>query len=278
MPKAKVPGTGLARSKFLNRVGSWVTQPVTTGMNSRPNLGLPLSFPTHLRDLRLNGNESKNWSPTQSFSHTNEWADQFLDLWLIERAESSVRSKTRSLSGILVSASSCGRQPRRSTEFGKALAIRFREGFDTGLLAVQFTPQGSLIAGGTNRGWPVRGPKAYAVQRLDWTGITPFEIKEIKAKPQGFEISFTKPVNREIASKPDTYQLKTFTHVYQQGYGSPEVDQTIPQATQAVVSEDAMKVEITVDGLVQGHVHDFYLPAMRSEDQEELLHLSPTTL
>ena len=32
----------------------------------------------------------------------------------------------------------------------------FREGFDTGLLAVQFTPQGSLIAGGTNRGWPVR--------------------------------------------------------------------------------------------------------------------------
>ena len=40
----------------------------------------------------------------------------------------------------------------------------FREGFDTGLLAVQFTPDGNLIAGGTNRGWPVRGPKAYAVQ------------------------------------------------------------------------------------------------------------------
>ncbi len=62
----------------------------------------------------------------------------------------------------------------------------FREGFDTGLLAVQFTPDGNLIAGGTNRGWPVRGPKAYAIQRLDWTGLTPFEIKEIKAKPTWF--------------------------------------------------------------------------------------------
>jgi len=150
----------------------------------------------------------------------------------------------------------------------------FREGFDTGLLAVQFTPNGSLIAGGTNRGWPVRGPKAYAVQRLDWTGLVPFEIKEIKARPTGFEITFTKPVDRELASDPNTYQLKTFTHIYRQGYGSPEVDQTTPTATEATVSADGRKVEIVVQGLVQGHVHDFYLPELRSEEDEKLLHAS----
>ncbi len=150
----------------------------------------------------------------------------------------------------------------------------FREGFDTGLLAVQFTPNGSLIAGGTNRGWPVRGPKAYAVQRLDWTGLVPFEIKEIKAQPTGFEITFTKPVDQAIASQPAVYQLKTFTHIYHEGYGSPEVDQTAPQATHTTVSDDGMKVEIKVDGLVPGHVHDFYLPDMRSADGEKLLHAS----
>ena len=148
----------------------------------------------------------------------------------------------------------------------------FREGFDTGLLAVQFTPQGQLIAGGTNRGWPVRGPKAYAVQRLDWTGLVPFEIKQIVARPTGFEIEFTKPVDVEIASQPENYQLKTFTHIYRQGYGSPEVDQTIPTATRAVVSDDGLKVSIDVDGLVQGHVHDFYLPDMKSAEGENLLH------
>ena len=150
----------------------------------------------------------------------------------------------------------------------------FREGFDTGLLAVQFTPNGSLIAGGTNRGWPVRGPKAYAVQRLDWTGVVPFEIKEIKAKPTGFEIAFTKPVDRTIAANPETYQLKTFTHLYRQAYGSPEVDQTTPKATQATVSDDGLKVEIEVDNLVQGHVHDFYLPEFRSAEDEKLVHAS----
>jgi hypothetical protein len=150
----------------------------------------------------------------------------------------------------------------------------FREGFDTGLLAMQFTPNGSLIAGGTNRGWPVRGSKAYAIQRLDWTGRMPFEIKEIKSKPNGFEIAFTKPVDRKLASDIGVYQLKTFTHIYRQAYGSPEVDQTRPAVTKAVVSKDGLRVVIDVDGLVQGHVHDFYLPNMRSAQGEKLVHTS----
>lgn len=150
----------------------------------------------------------------------------------------------------------------------------FREGFDTGLLAVQFTPNGNLIAGGTNRGWPVRGPKAYAIQRLDWTGLVPFEIKEITARPDGFRISFTKPVDTDVAADPATYQLKTFTHMYRQAYGSPEVDQTVPVAVKVNVASDGQSVDLKVDGLVQGHVHDFHLPDMRSADGEPLLHSS----
>ena len=150
----------------------------------------------------------------------------------------------------------------------------FREGFDTGLLAVQFTPNGNLIAGGTNRGWPVRGPKAYSVQRLDWTGKVPFEIKEITAKPQGFKLTFTKPVDPQIAAIPSTYQLKTFTHLYRQGYGSPEVDQTTPEVTKVVVGKDGLSVVVDVKGLVQGHVHDFHMPTMKSTDGKMLLHAS----
>ncbi len=79
----------------------------------------------------------------------------------------------------------------------------FREGFATGLLALEFTPNGSLIAGGTNRGWPVRGPKAFAIERLDWTGVVPFEIKAISADlgdfycPLRSPLIVKSPVNRE---------------------------------------------------------------------------------
>ncbi|MGI9474595.1 MAG: DUF7133 domain-containing protein [Rubripirellula sp.] len=148
----------------------------------------------------------------------------------------------------------------------------FREGLATGLLACQFTPRGDLIVGGTNRGWPVRGPKEFAIQRLDWTGVVPFEIKRVNVTPDGFILTFTKPVDPKIAASPDDYLLGTFTHVYQQGYGSPEVDQTQPRVVHARVSNDGLQVRLQVDGLVQGHVHEFDLGSIRSAEGEPLVH------
>lgn len=150
----------------------------------------------------------------------------------------------------------------------------FREGLATGLLACQFTPQGDLLVGGTNRGWPVRGPRAYALQRLDWTGKVPFEIKLINARPDGFLITFTKPVDRAIASKPESYSMTSYTHVYQQAYGSPEVDQTKPRVVRAVVSDDGLQVRLQIEGLMQGHVHDFDLQPIRSAGGHKLVHVN----
>ena len=148
----------------------------------------------------------------------------------------------------------------------------FREGLATGLLACEFTPSGDLIVGGTNRGWPVRGPRAFALQRLDWTGVVPFEIEKISARPNGFRVMFTKPVDATVAADPNTYLITSYTHIYQQGYGSPEVDHTAPRVTKANVAADGLTVELEIDGLVQGHVHDFDLLPMRSRDGETLVH------
>ncbi|MEM8735318.1 MAG: hypothetical protein AAGG44_13890, partial [Planctomycetota bacterium] len=148
----------------------------------------------------------------------------------------------------------------------------FREGLATGLIACEFTPNGNLIAGGTNRGWPVRGPKAYALQRLDWTGKTPFEVLRISAKPQGFLVEFTKPIAPATASPGESYKLQTYTHIYRQGYGSPEVDHTTPSVSKVEIQPDSHSVLLHVDGRVQGHVHDFDFEAIRSLEGEALLH------
>jgi hypothetical protein len=148
----------------------------------------------------------------------------------------------------------------------------FREGLATGLLACQFTPKGDLIVGGTNRGWPVRGPRQFAIQRLDWTGKVPFEIKEINARPDGFLVTFTKPLDRDVAARPESYSLTTYTHIYQQGYGSPEVDQTTPRVTESIVSDDGLQVQLKIDGLMRGHVHDFDLASVRSAEGGKLVH------
>ncbi|HAV64660.1 MAG TPA: hypothetical protein DCY13_20125 [Verrucomicrobiales bacterium] len=148
----------------------------------------------------------------------------------------------------------------------------FREEFATGLLALQFTPKGQLIVGGTNRGWPVRGPKPFALQRVEWTGRTPFEVREINALPDGFRLTFTRPVDRQVAGEVRRYLLQTYTHIYRQGYGSPEVDHTTPLVERADVSADGLRVTVRVKGLVRGHVHEFDLAGLRSENDEPLLH------
>lgn len=148
----------------------------------------------------------------------------------------------------------------------------FREGLSTGILAVEFSPKGYLVAGGTNRGWPVRGNRQYVLERLEWTGKMPFEIERISIRPKGFHLSFTLPVDKTVAADPATYKLLTYTHVFQKHYGSPEVDQTTPKVTEAVVAADGLSVQITVEGMVAGHVHEFDLDALRGANGDTLLH------
>lgn len=148
----------------------------------------------------------------------------------------------------------------------------FREGLSTGILNIQFTPDGNLLCGGTNRGWPVRGMKSFALERLDWTGVMPFEIKRITIRPKGFNIEFTKPIDAKAASDPQAYVVSTFTHIYHGGYGGPEVDKTTPSVKQVHVASDGMSAMITLDTLKRGHVHEFDLKALRSRDNESLLH------
>ena len=150
----------------------------------------------------------------------------------------------------------------------------FREGLSTGIMNVEFSPNGQLIAGGftTNSQWPVRGEKPFALDRLDWTGLTPFEMQEIKIRPDGFLIRFTKPVDTAIASDPDTYKVTTYTHIYAGFYGSPEVDHTTAKIIKADVSADGLEVRLRLDKIQESHIHDFDLVKMKSKDRQKLLH------
>ncbi len=150
----------------------------------------------------------------------------------------------------------------------------FREGLATGLMHVEFSPKGQLIAGGftTNRQWPVRGTEPYAIQRIDWTGVVPFEIKEINITTDGFVIHFTKPIDTAQSTKTDLYKLETYTHNYAAGYGSPEVDHTTPKVIKAEPADDGLSVRIYLDGIVEGHIHDFDLTGIRSKEGAPLLH------
>ena len=150
----------------------------------------------------------------------------------------------------------------------------FREGLATGIMNVEFAPTGQLIAGGftTNTQWPVRGTEPFALQRIDWNGTVPFEIKEINIKPDGFKITFTRPIDQTIAAEPGNYTITTYTHVYHAGYGSPEVDQTAPKVTEVVPADDGLSVYVHLDKIAEDHIHDFDFSKITTPDGQPLVH------
>ena len=124
-----------------------------------------------------------------------------------------------------------------------------------------------MFVGGTNRGWGSVGTKPYALERLQWNGKVPFEILEMRAKPDGFELEFTQPVDEETATAISSYALTTYTYIYQESYGSPEVDHTKPKIVDAKLVNDRT-VRLSVDGLQIGHVHELHTDGLKSAEMK----------
>lgn len=154
----------------------------------------------------------------------------------------------------------------------QGVCFPFRAGFASGIVPIRQGIDGSLFVGSTNRGWGSRGPRPFALERLVWTGKMPFEIQQMRAKHDGFELVFTKPVDRMSATDLASYTMKTYTYIYQAAYGSPEVDETKPTLTKAELSKDGKVVRLTIKGLQQGHIHELEAKGLRSEEGESLLH------
>lgn len=148
----------------------------------------------------------------------------------------------------------------------------FRQGIGSGSLSMILTKEGAMFVGGTNRGWGSRGRLPYSLDRIEWTGKVPFEVHEMRVQPDGFELTFTKPVDPATAADVKSYQMNTFCYIYQADYGSPEVDATTPAITKATVAPDGLSVRLTVDKLVEGHVHELHLDGVRSATAEPILH------
>jgi uncharacterized cupredoxin-like copper-binding protein len=147
----------------------------------------------------------------------------------------------------------------------------FREGFSSGLLRLVWGNDGSLFAGMTNRGWGSTGQQPYGLQRLEWTGRVPFEIKTMRARPDGFELEFTEPVDA-AAANPALYAITGFTYKYHHNYGSPVINQEPCPVRRVVVAEDGRKVRLVVDNLRKGYIHELKAAGLRSAGNRSLLH------
>jgi hypothetical protein len=150
--------------------------------------------------------------------------------------------------------------------------FRFRDGLQSAALRMEWGGDGSMFVGQSNRGWNSLGSRSYGLQRLVWTGKTPFEVKEMRAKHDGFDLVFTEAVDPKAAGDPKSYELSSYTYHFHQTYGSEEIDAKPCAIRSATVSRDGRSVRLIVDGLRSGYVHELRAAGVSSASGAPLLH------
>ncbi|MCA9136164.1 MAG: hypothetical protein KDB00_05380 [Planctomycetales bacterium] len=148
----------------------------------------------------------------------------------------------------------------------------FREGFASAVIRMEQGTDGGMFVGLSNRGWSSLGTASYGLQRLVWTGKTPMEIKEMRACSDGFELVFTKPVDTASAEDAESYSISSYTYNYHATYGSDEIMTERPSIEDVSVSDDGLRVKLTVAGLRELFVHELHADGVRSRDGEPIVH------
>lgn len=142
----------------------------------------------------------------------------------------------------------------------------FRTGFRSGVLRMAWARDGSLFVGETNRGWGSAGEANEGLQRLVWNNKIPFEMKAVRAMPDGFEVEFTKAVDPKSASDLASYSVESYIYKYQPVYGSPPVNQEKLEIKGIKLSADGLKARLIVENLRKYYIHTLNLEGIREKE------------
>lgn len=131
----------------------------------------------------------------------------------------------------------------------------FLDAFPAAVLRLVFAEDGSLFVGMSNRGWSSLGSRSYGLERVRFNGTIPFAIKEMKARRDGFELTFTKPVDLGSVSL-DSFEMASFTYEYSSKYGGNEIRTSKLKISKFEVGDDGRNVRLYVSDLKPDFVHE----------------------
>ena len=124
----------------------------------------------------------------------------------------------------------------------------------------------SLYIAQTSRIWgSIEG-----LQRITWTGRVPMDILSMKLTKNGFDLTFTKPVDPKTASSPAAYSMTHYYYLYHSTYGSPKTDETAVKVERVELSPDGLQARLTLADLIPERVYDLRPSGIRASDGEPL--------
>ena len=150
----------------------------------------------------------------------------------------------------------------------------FLEGFACGItrLAWVESDEPTLVVGMTDRGWPSLGSRGNGLQHVRFGGTAPFAVRTMRARPEGFRLEFTDPFDPETLGEPGDWGMSSYTYVLHSPYGSPETNTEELEVVAIRPGADGRTLDLVVEGLREGYVHELHLPEVRDQGGRGLDH------
>lgn len=146
----------------------------------------------------------------------------------------------------------------------------FLDGFSSGVFRLLWDERDPVLyVGMTSRGWSSVGASPFGLQKVKWTGRVPFEMKNIYAKPYGFDIEFTLPPDHMAGMDKHAFTITAFSYLYHDGYGSPVVDMQVKKVEKVETSGNAT-IKLYIDDLKEGLIYEIRLKDLKSVKGERL--------
>jgi hypothetical protein len=144
---------------------------------------------------------------------------------------------------------------------GACIAFYDNAGLKPGTNRIAFDKDGVLWTGHTHLSWA----GGDGIQRIRWNGKVPFDVLTMSLTADGFELTFTKPVD-PATIRPEAFAFKRYYYEYHQAYGSPIMDARPIPVTSAVASKDGLGVTLKLGELKAGFLHELTLKGLKAGD------------
>ncbi|MFI9643242.1 family 16 glycoside hydrolase [Micromonospora sp. NPDC051925] len=152
--------------------------------------------------------------------------------------------------------------------------FRHTQGLEAGVNEVTLGPDGALYVGGLGAGgnWGQEGKLSYGLQKLTPNGTSTFEVKQMRATANGFDLEYTEKLSPETAQRlAEAYQVTQWRYGATSQYGGPKLDLETLRVSKAVLAANGRTVRLSIPGLKENRVVHVRSPRpFSSADGEEL--------
>ncbi|MDA9110490.1 hypothetical protein N9J62_01085 [bacterium] len=146
---------------------------------------------------------------------------------------------------------------------GACFSFYHAEGLKAGICRLAFSSEGELIIGRAGEGNWARGKPDSGLQKIAYSGTTPFEIHRIELQNDGFLFHFTQPVNQAIKLDPKNFGVQSYHYPYGPNYGYPKTDNQKIVPTRVEQSLDGSTIRVMIPNLEERKIYQFNLPELK---------------